>query len=264
MIGKTISHYRILRKLGEGGMGQVYLAEDAKLNRWVALKFLPSQYASDEGFKARFKREAQVAAALSHPNVITIHEVAEHENRPYIATEYVEGESLKDSVARKELPVSKVIDVATQICQGLAKAHEAGIIQRDIKPQNVLIGQDGRARILDFGLAKVKRDAMLTQIGTTVGTVAYMSPEQARGEEVGQRTDIWSLGVVLYEMLTGQLPFKGGYDQEVIYSILNTDPPLITSFRSDTPMEPQQIVGKALTKNPEERYQRTNDMLIDL
>jgi serine/threonine-protein kinase len=264
MIGKTLSHYRVLKKLGEGGMGEVYLAEDTKLKRRVALKFLPTQYASDEEFKTRFKREAQAAAALNHPNVITIHEVAEHESRPYIAMEYVQGESLKDLSVGKDLSISRIIDIGIQICEGLAKAHPAGIVHRDIKPQNILIDKDGRVRILDFGLAKLKRDAMLTQIGTTVGTVAYMSPEQARGEEVDHRTDIWALGVILYEMLTGQMPFKGEHDQAVIYSILNTYPQPISALRPEMPYELEQVVNNSLTKDREERYQQIGDTLTDL
>jgi len=263
MIGKVISHYKILEKLGEGGMGEVYLAEDTKLNRRVALKFLPAQLASDEEFKERFKREAQ-AAALNHPNIITIHEVAEYENRPYIAMEYVEGESLKNLITKKDLSINKVIDLTMQICEGLAKAHQSGIVHRDVKPQNVLIDKDDRVRILDFGLAKLKRDAMLTQIGTTLGTVAYMSPEQTRGEEVDHRTDIWALGVVLYEMLAGQMPFKGEHEQAVIYSILNVDPQPMLDLRTGLPRELGQIVYRALAKDPGERYQLMNNLLVDL
>jgi len=260
MIGEFISHYKVIEKLGEGGMGEVYLAEDTKLNRQVALKFLPSRLAADSSFKARFMREAQAAAGLNHPNIITVHEVAEYESRPYIAMEYVEGESLKNLIVKKELPVEQVIDLAVQICEGLAKAHLMGIVHRDLKSQNVLIDQDGRVRICDFGLAKVKKDAMLTKLGTTVGTVAYMSPEQARGEKVDHRTDIWALGVVLYEMLTGEMPFKGEYDQAVIYSILNEEPAPMTS----SPIELKQLVGKALAKNPDDRYQTASEVLGEL
>ncbi len=258
--GTVISHYRIIEKLGEGGMGEVYLAEDTRLNRRVALKFLPAQYASDQDLRARFKREAQAAAALNHPNIITIHEVAEFESRPYIAMEYVEGKSLKDLIDKKELPVNQILDVGMQICEGLAKAHQTGIIHRDIKPQNILMDQESRVRICDFGLAKLKRDAMLTQIGTTVGTVAYMSPEQAKGDDVDHRTDIWALGVVLYEMFTGEMPFKGEHDQAVIYSILNAEPqPLIGS-----PLELERVMNKTLAKNPEQRYQAVTEVLADL
>jgi non-specific serine/threonine protein kinase len=264
MIGKTISHYKILEKLGEGGMGEVYLAEDTKLNRRVGLKFLPVQLASDGELKERFKREAQAAAVLNHPNIITVYEVSEFENRPYIAMEYVEGESLKDLIARKELSIGEVLDVALQISEGLAAAHGAQIVHRDIKPQNILMGKDGRVRICDFGLAKAKRDVTLTQAGSTLGTVAYMSPEQARGEEVDHRTDIWALGVVVYEMLTGQMPFKGEHEQAVIYSILNEDPEPLTSFRTDIPRYLEQFVSKALEKDQTRRYQNIQEILQDL
>ncbi len=264
MIGKTISHYKILEKLGEGGMGEVYLAEDTKLHRQVALKFLPLQYVSDKDFKVRFKREAQAAAALNHPNIITIHEVAEYENRPYIAMEYVEGVLLKDLIAEKKLSIGKIIDIAMQICEGLAKAHQQGIVHRDIKPQNILIDKDGRVRILDFGLAKLKRDVMLTQPGLTVGTVAYMSPEQAQGEEVERRSDVFSFGVVLYEMITGQLPFKGEHEAAIINSIVNETPEPLARYKANVPEELQRMVDKSLAKDKEERYQHADDLLADL
>jgi non-specific serine/threonine protein kinase len=260
----VISHYKIIRKIGAGGMGEVYLAEDSRLNRRVALKFLPDQYASDEEFKERFKREARAAAALNHPNIITIHEVAEHESRPYISMEYVEGGSLKELIAGGDLSIGRVIDVAGQICEALAKAHQAGIVHRDIKPQNILIDRDGRLRVLDFGLAKVKREAMLTQLGTTVGTVAYMSPEQARGEVVDHRTDIWAFGVVLHEMLTGEMPFKGEHEQAVIYAILNAEPQPVASLAPKVPAELEEMVNKALAKRPEQRYQAVDEVLEDL
>jgi serine/threonine protein kinase len=221
MIGKTISHYKILQKLGEGGMGEVYLAQDKKLNRRVALKFLPTQLASHEELKTRFKREAQAAATLNHPNIITVYEVSEFEERPFIAMEYVEGESLKDVIARKGLSIGEVLDLALQISDGLAVAHQAGIVHRDVKPQNILMGKDARVRICDFGLAKAKRDVTLTQAGSTLGTIAYMSPEQAQGKEADHRSDIFSFGVVLYEMIAGQLPFKGEHEVATIHSIVN-------------------------------------------
>jgi serine/threonine protein kinase/tetratricopeptide (TPR) repeat protein len=264
MIGKTISHYRVVRKLGEGGMGEVYLAQDMKLDRQVALKFLSEQFASDQSFKARFKREAQAAAALNHPNIITIHEVAEHRERPFIAMEFVEGESLKELTARRELSVNKVIDLGIQISQGLAKAHQAGIVHRDVKPQNILVDKDGRARICDFGLAKLKREVMLTKTGTTVGTVAYMSPEQGQGMEVDQRSDIFSFGVVLYEMVTGQLPFKGDHEAAIVYSIVNDTPEPLARYKANVPEELQKIVEKALRKDAETRYQSSADLTADL
>ena len=264
MIGKTILHYKVVRKLGEGGMGEVYLAEDTRLDRQVALKFLSEQFASDKSFKARFKREAQAAAALNHPNIITIHEVAEHQDRPFIAMELVEGESLKELIEKKDLKLDRVIDLGIQISQGLAKAHQAGIVHRDVKPQNILVDRDGRARICDFGLAKLRREAMLTKTGTTVGTVAYMSPEQGQGMEVDQRSDIFSFGVVLYEMITGQLPFKGEHEAAIVYSIINHTPEPLARYKVNVPEELQKIVEKALRKDAETRYQSSADLTADL
>jgi serine/threonine protein kinase/tetratricopeptide (TPR) repeat protein len=264
VIGKNISHYRVNQKLGQGGMGEVYLAEDTRLNRKVALKFLPLQYVSDQDLKTRFKREAQAAAALNHPNIITIHEVSEYEGRPYIAMEYVEGGSLKDLIRADGMSVAQVTNLALQISEGLAKAHQAEIVHRDIKPQNILIDADGRPRICDFGLAKLKREVVLTQTGTTLGTIAYMSPEQARGEEVDQRADIWSLGVVIYEMLTGQRPFRGDHDQALIYAILNNRPESISGIRPDAPDLLAHIIEKAMAKSPDDRYQDTAEIASEL
>ncbi len=264
MIGESVSHYKIFEKLGEGGMGEVYLAEDTKLSRRVALKFLPSQLAQEGDFKERFKREAQAAAALNHPNIITIHEVSEHEGRPFIAMEYVEGQSLKEVIADRDLSVEEILNIGIQVSDGLAKAHQAGIVHRDIKPHNILMDKDGRARICDFGLAKAKRDAMLTQTGTTLGTVAYMSPEQARGQEVDQRSDIFSLGVILYEMFTRQLPFKGEHEAAIFHSIMNEHPQPLARFNNKVSQELQRIVSKALAKDKEERYQHVDDLRADL
>jgi non-specific serine/threonine protein kinase len=261
LIDDIISHYKILEKLGEGGMGEVYLAQDTKLRRKVALKFLPSEYTSEPELKTRFTREAQAAASLNHPNIITVHEVAEHEDRLYIAMEYVEGESLKDLIRRKKIPTKQVIDTALQICQGLSAAHESGIIHRDIKPQNILMGKDKRVRICDFGLVKLKRDLALTQVGSTLGTIAYMSPEQARGEEVDHRTDIWALGVVLYEMLTGKLPFQGDHEAAIIYEILNAEPKAIQWFRSDVPDHVVTLVSQLLEKDPDNRLSSTEEII---
>ena len=264
MIGKTISHYRILEKLGAGGMGEVFLAQDTKLDRRVALKFLPVQLALDEELKARFKREARAAATLNHPNIITVYEVSEHENTPFIAMEYVEGESLKDLIGKRELSICEVLDISLQISEGLAAAHEASIVHRDIKPQNILRGKDGRVRICDFGLAKAKRDVTLTQAGSTLGTVAYMSPEQAQGKEADHRSDIFSFGVVLYEMITGRLPFKGAHEAATIHSIVNDTPEPLARYKSDVPGELQRIVDKAMEKNREMRYQHYYDLRADL
>jgi serine/threonine protein kinase/tetratricopeptide (TPR) repeat protein len=264
MMGRAISHYRILDKLGEGGMGEVYLAEDSKLNRQVALKFLPTQLASDEQFKMRFKREAQAAATLNHPNIITVYEVSEHENRPYIAMEYVEGESLKDLIARKELSIGEVLDVALQISDGLSAAHQAGIVHRDIKPQNILMGKDGRVKICDFGLAKAKRDVTLTQAGSTLGTVGYMSPEQARGRDVDQRSDIFSFGTVLYKMVTRQMPFRGEHEAAMIHAIVNDTPEPLARYKTDVPASLQRIVDKSLKKDVATRYQSAAEVVADL
>jgi len=265
MIGKTISHYRILEKLGGGGMGVVYKAEDTKLKRYVALKFLPQDLTRDDEAKERFVHEAQAASALDHSNICTIHEIDETEDgQMFIAMAYYEGETLKKKMASGQLPVDSAIDLAIQITQGLAKAHEHGITHRDIKPANVMITKDGVAKIVDFGLAKLAGQTRLTKTGTTMGTVAYMSPEQAQGIDADHRSDIWSLGVVMYEMITGQLPFRGEYEQVVVYSILNEDAQPITSQRTDAPLELERIVNKAMAKNRDERYQHVDEMLLDL
>jgi serine/threonine protein kinase/Tfp pilus assembly protein PilF len=264
MIGKTISHYKILEKLGEGGMGVVYKAQDLKLDRLVALKFLPPHLLSSEEEKSRFVHEAKASAALSHNNICTVHEIDEHAGQTFIVMEYIEGQSLKDKITERPLKLEEALDIAIQVATGLQKAHEKQIIHRDVKPANILLSDDGVAKIVDFGLAKLSGQTKLTKDGSTLGTVAYMSPEQTRGEEVDSRTDIWSLGVVLFEMLTGKLPFKGDYEQAVLYSIMNEHPEPITGLRTGIPMELERIVNKALKKNPAERYQRLDEMLVDL
>jgi len=265
MIAKTISHYRILEKLGGGGMGVVYKAEDTRLKRTVALKFLPPDLTRDDEAKERFVHEAQAASALDHPNICTIYEIDETEDgQMFIAMACYEGETLKKKVASGQLAVAEAVEIATQIAQGLAKAHEHGITHRDIKPANVMITKDGVVKILDFGLAKLVGQSRLTKVGTTMGTVAYMSPEQTQGEDVDHRTDIWSFGVVLYEMLTGQLPFRGEYEAAVVYSILNEEPKPMTSLRADVPTELEQIVNRALAKEREARYQNMHEFLADL
>ncbi|MCX6558164.1 MAG: protein kinase [Candidatus Aminicenantes bacterium] len=278
MIGQTISHYHILDKIGSGGMGEVYKAEDTKLKRRVALKFLPIQMTADKEARSRFEREAQAAAALNHPNIVTVHEIGEHEGQVFIAMEYVEGQTLKElitvnrtpstvdqsPIAPHPLPLAQVLEIATQIAEGLAVAHAKGIVHRDIKPQNILVDKDGRVKILDFGLAKLKGISSLTKESSTLGTIHYMSPEQTMGKEVDHRTDIWSLGVVLYEMLTGKVPFKGDYEQAVVYAILNEEPGRLTSIRKDAPLEFDRILEKALAKEPDDRYQHADDMLVDL
>ncbi len=267
LISKTISHYKILKKLGAGGMGEVYLAEDTELDRKVALKFLPPQYTEDPEINARFKREAKAAAALNHPNIITIHEIGEHEGKAFIAMEYVEGQSLKDIVgAHRDAPLSmdKILDITSQICEGLNEAHLAGIVHRDIKADNILIDTKGRVKIADFGLAKTQGRTKLTEEGSTMGTLSYMSPEQIQSANVDQRSDIFSVGVTLYEMITGQLPFKGDYEAAVSYAIMHEEPEPLARYKAGISDELQRIVDKTLSKDKTTRYQSAADLLADL
>ena len=263
MIGETILHYKILEKLGEGGMGVVYLAEDTKLERKVAIKFLPHYIAINSEERERFKIEAKAAAALNHPNIATIYAIEELKDQIFIVMEYIEGAELKDKIKSKLLPIDEAINLSIQIAEGLEAAHKKGIVHRDIKSSNIMITSDGKVKIMDFGLAKIKGGSQLTKIGSTVGTAAYMSPEQAKGEEVDQRTDIWALGVILYEMLTGKLPFEGDYEQAVIYSILNELPKPITMQRTDVPETILKISDRLLQKNPDQRYSSMKEILKD-
>ncbi len=264
MIGRTISHYKILEELGRGGMGVVYKAQDTKLDRVVVLKFLPPELTRDAGAKARFVQEARAAAALNHPHIVTIYEIGDHEGQTFISMEYVEGESLRGLIEQCPLSLDRTLDLALQVADGLGKAHQADIVHRDIKPDNLLVDSDGRVRILDFGLAKLRGVTKLTTEASTLGTIQYMSPEQARGEDVDHRTDIWSLGAVLYEMITGMRPFKGDYEQAIIYSILNEDPEPPTALRTGIPMELERIILKCLRKDPKDRYQGVGDLITDL
>ncbi|UCG52062.1 MAG: protein kinase [Candidatus Latescibacterota bacterium] len=264
MIGSTIRQYKIVEKLGEGGMGEVYLAEDTELKRKVALKFLPDQYASDPEALARFKREAQTAAGLHHPNIVTVYEVGQHEGRPYIAMAYVEGEPLTDIISRKDITVDKAIDIASQICDGLNNAHGAGIVHRDIKPDNILVDKDGRVKILDFGLAKLGGVSRITGELSTMGTIFYMSPEQTQGSELDRRSDLFSLGAVLYEMLAGRPPFAGEHTAAVIYSITNEEPKPLSQFYQRVPRAMEHVVSKALEKKPSDRYQSAAEFAGDL
>ena len=265
MIGETISHYKILEKLGGGGMGVVYKAQDLKLERFVALKFLPPSFSLDDESKKRFIHEAKAASALEHNNICNIHEIDETDDgQLFIAMAYYEGETLKKKIERGPIRIEEAIEITLQTAVGLSKAHEKGIIHRDIKSANIFITNDDVVKILDFGLAKVTGQTQLTQMGTTLGTIAYLSPEQARGEKVDHRTDIWSLGVLLYEMITGRAPFKGEYEQAVLYSIMNEKPEPLTALRTGVPLDLEQIVNKTLAKSPSDRYQHVDDLLVDL
>ena len=277
--GQTIKHYRIISPLGAGGMGEVYLAEDTRLGRRVALKFLPAHFTEDQKHLRRFEQEARAVAALSHPNVCTIHEVVQtEEGRHCIVMEYVEGVTLREQMAHGPMKVSEALDVGTQVASALSSAHAAGVVHRDIKPENIMLRRDGYVKILDFGLAKLTERKpepldseadtepleLKTTPGVVLGTVAYMSPEQARGLPVDARTDIWSLGVVLYETVAGQQPFTGATPTDVIISIAERDPAPLSSLTSEVPSRLEQIVNKALTKDREERYQTVEDLLTDL
>jgi serine/threonine protein kinase/Tfp pilus assembly protein PilF len=264
MIGQTVSHYKILEKLGEGGMGVVYKAHDTTLDRDVALKFLSPHLTSDPTEKERFYHEARAAAALTHPNIAVVHEIGEHEEQLFIAMEFVEGTTLKQLVGSETLSVKKVLDIAIQVCEGLAAAHEKGIVHRDIKSENIIVTAKGQAKIMDFGLAKVRGATRLTQAGSTPGTAAYMSPEQAQGEEVDNRSDIFSFGVVLYELLTGRLPFRGEHEAALMYSIVNQEPSPLARFNEKAGDDLQRIVSKALAKDREERYQHADELATDL
>jgi serine/threonine protein kinase len=264
LIGQTISHYRIVEKLGEGGMGVVYKAEDTKLLRTVALKFLSPKALGSEADKERFFREAQAAGILDHPNIATVYEIDECDGHTFMAMAYVDGPSLAAKIADRPLRTAEAIEVAIQIAAGLQEAHEMGIVHRDIKSANILLTGKGQARITDFGVAHLAGRSRLTKSGTTLGTPAYMSPEQAQGRATDRRSDIWSLGVVLYEMLTGRLPFDGPYEQTVVYSILNETPAPVTALRGGLPAEVDRIVHKALAKQLEERYQHADDLAVDL
>ena len=271
MIGQTISHYKILEKLGGGGMGIVYKAQDLNLDRFVALKFLPPAFSLDEETKQRFIHEAKSASSLQHQNICTIHEIDETDDLPavaggqlFICMDCYEGETLRKKIKSGLLKIDEAVEISIQVSQGLSAAHEKGIIHRDIKPANIFITDRNEVKILDFGLAKSSAYTKITRMDSTKGTIAYISPEQAQGKEATQQSDIWSLGVVMYEMLTGQLPFKGDIDQVIIYSILDKEPEKITSLNPEIPLELENIVSKALEKNLDLRYQNIEEMLADL
>ncbi len=245
-------------------MGEVWKAEDLKLSWQVALKFLASHLVSDPEIHKRFEREAKASAALNHPNICTVYEIDEADGKSFLAMELVQGESLEARIEKGPLPLPDVLDIARQIAEGLQEAHTAGVVHRDIKPGNLLITPDGRAKILDFGLALLTEGSKLTKLDTTVGTVAYMSPEQAQGAEVDHRTDIWALGCALYEMVAGVRPFKGQYDQALLYEIVQEEPEPLTGIRAGVPMELEFVVGKCLAKDASDRYQHASEIAVDL
>ena len=264
MIGQTISHYRVTGKLGEGGMGVVYKAEDLKLKRQVALKFLRSDVLEDEEHKERFLREAQAAAALDHPNICTVYEIDEADGQTFLSMAYLEGETVKEKIKARPLKLEEALDIAIQTAQGLQAAHEKGVVHRDIKSSNLMVTPQGQVKIMDFGLAQLTDRSKLTKTTASLGTPSYMSPEQAQKSKTDRRTDIWSLGVVVYEMVTGRLPFEREREQAVLYSIVNEEPEVMTAQRVDVPVELDHIVGKAMAKTPAERYQHVDELIVDL
>lgn len=265
MIGKTISHYEILEKLGAGGMGEVYKARDVSLDRLVALKFLKPHIDDDELARKRFVHEAKAASALDHSSVGTIYQIAQTDDgRTFIAMAYYGGESLADEIRRGPLEFTRALDLAIEVGEGLAEAHRHDIVHRDVKPGNVIVTDRGEAKIVDFGLAKLAGQTKLTKSGAAVGTIGYMSPEQAQGRDVDRRADIWALGALLYEALVGHPPFHGTHEQAIVYSIINLDPEPLTAQRAGLPLEIDRVVGKALAKDPAERFQSMDDMLVDL
>ena len=260
MIDETILQYKILEKLGEGGMGEVYKAQDTKLDRFVALKFLPSQLTATEEEKSRFVQEAKAASALNHPNICTIYDIQENEGQLFIVMEYVDGETLRSK--KQNLSTKQVIEIGAQAAEGLAAAHEKGIVHRDIKPENLMLTKSGVLKIMDFGLAKLNSPAeasRLTKAGTTLGTIGYMSPEQVQGLDVDHRTDIFSLGVVLYELLAGESPFKGVHETAIMYEIVNVDPQPISTVKEGIDPELDEIILECLEKDKDERCQSAKE-----
>ena len=264
MIGQTIAHYRVVGKLGEGGMGVVYRAEDTRLERTVALKFLSAHLLQSSEARERFVHEAKAAAALDHPNICTVYEIDEAEGQTYLSMAFLEGQTLQQKIADRPLKLEQALDTAIQIAQGLAAAHQRGINHRDIKPANLMLGSDGTVKIMDFGLAYLGGKSRITKTGTILGTPSYMAPEQLRGEQTDSRVDIWSFGVVLHEMITGRPPFEVETEQGISYAILHQEPEPLTALRSGVPVELDRIVAKCLAKDPGERYQHIDDALVDL
>ncbi len=262
--GMMVHHYRIIKKIGSGGMGEIYLADDTKLGRNVAIKFMPANFVADANMKMRFIREAQAAAKLDHPNIVPVYEVGDFKDRPYIVMAHIEGRSLRDVIKKGNLSLSEILEITGQICNGLQEAHNAGIIHRDIKPENIIIDQASRARILDFGLATIVGEERLTKTGTMLGTLGYMAPEQINGGKVDKRADLFSTGVILYELLTCNRPFHGDNEATIALAIIDSIPEPIARFKSGVSNEIQRIVDKALAKNPSMRYQTADGMLADI
>ena len=270
----SFGQYQIVSQIGSGGMGEVYLADDTKLGRKVAIKFLNEKYSKEEDLLNRFIQEAKAASALNHPNLITVYEVGEHEGSHYIATEYIEGKTLRERM-KQRLTFDDALSISVQTAEALSAAHQAGIVHRDIKPENIMVRPDGYIKVLDFGLAKLTelsdtggedetKKLVKTNPGVVMGTVSYMSPEQARGKPTDARSDVFSFGVVMYEMLTGKIPFNGETMTDTLSSIISTEPTPITSLAPHLPRELQRIVQKTLKKKRDQRYQSTRDLLVDL
>jgi serine/threonine protein kinase len=278
-----LGRYEIRSLLGKGGMGEVYLAFDTQLRRQVAIKSLPAEFTQNKARLSRFEREAYAALSLNHPNILTIHEIGQQDGLHYMATEYIEGESLRQHMARSRMELREVLGIAIQVADALSAAHEAGIVHRDIKPENIMLSRDGYVKVLDFGLAKLadetaavaqqgevdtqaptKMVVVKTEPGVVMGTASYMSPEQARGLELDARSDIWSIAIVIYEMVSGRLPFEGATTIDVLAMILHREPASLLLHKSEVPAELERIVEKALAKDKEERYQSAKDLFIDL